>query len=169
MRDRSARARYEQKRMWQRIHRPICTTLSSMCRNEMAFFRSRETGTWRATGGDFKGSSVSYDEDVDERVLTAYTAAGTEFLEDLPASRDCVMLTIVPNVETALGTAKAVAGALGLPLLAPELDGLQTFDGSHLDRQSAERWSTAFMEAAAPRIRRCLAASPDAISLSRSH
>jgi hypothetical protein len=169
MRDRSARARYEQKRMWQHIHRPICTTLSTLCRNEMAFFRSRETGAWRATGGDFEGSRVSYDESIDDQVLEAYTAAGSVFLQGLPASRDCVMLTIVPNVGTALGTAKAVADALGLSLLAPELDGLNTFDGSHLDRQSAERWSTAFMQAAAPRIRRCLIASPDRVSLSRSH
>ena len=167
MRDRSAKARYEQKRLWQRIHRLICTTLSTACRNEMAFFRSRETGAWRATGGDFEGTSVSYDRGVDQQVLEAYTAIGTGFLASLPASRECVMLTTVPTEKTDLGTAKAIAAALGLNLYAPELAGLETFDGSHLDRRSAERWSNAFMETAGAHIRRCLLEAADAVSVSR--
>jgi hypothetical protein len=59
-------------------------------------------------------------------------------------------------MNSRVGTAKAVADALGLPLIAPELTDLQTFDRSHLDGQSAERWSAAFLEAAGPRIRACV-------------
>jgi hypothetical protein len=62
--------------------------------------------------------------------------------------------------STKSGTAKAIANALGLSLIAPELPGLNTFDGSHLDRPSAERWSQAFLKEASPRIRDCL--DPDA-------
>jgi hypothetical protein len=48
--------------------------------------------------------------------------------------------------------------ALGSELIAPQVDGLRTFDGSHLDAASAERWSAAFLDAAGPRIRECLKA-----------
>jgi hypothetical protein len=41
--------------------------------------------------------------------------------------------------------------------VAPELEGLSTSDGYHLDRVSADRWARAFLEAAGPEIRSCLA------------
>ncbi len=159
MQEGGARARYEQKRMWQRLHKPICASLSAICGDEIAFFRSRTTGVWLVTGGRFESKPVSYDGNVDQALLEAYTAAGREFLSHLPAEPGCVVSTIVPHPETGVGTARATAAALGLDLVAPELDGLNTFDGSHLDRQSAERWSSAFIEAAGPRIRTCLGES----------
>jgi hypothetical protein len=53
----------------------------------------------------------------------------------------------------------AIAAKLGHDLLAPQIDGLLTFDGSHLDEASAERWSAAFLREAGPRIRRCVDAA----------
>ena len=42
-------------------------------------------------------------------------------------------------------------------LVVPQnLDGLQTFDGTHLDHASAERWSEAFFKTAGPQIQKCL-------------
>jgi hypothetical protein len=55
-----------------------------------------------------------------------------------------------------MATAKAVADALGVNLIAPTLRGLMTFDSSHLDEPSRERWSAAFVEAAGPQIQACL-------------
>jgi hypothetical protein len=65
-------------------------------------------------------------------------------------------------VETQTKAASAIAAALGLELIAPELEGLQTFDGSHLDPPSAERWSRAFFQAAGPKIRQCLGNTKEA-------
>ena len=59
-------------------------------------------------------------------------------------------------IGTPIGTARAIANTLGRPLIAPELADLQTFDESHLDSPSAERWSSAFLAEATPRIRQCL-------------
>jgi hypothetical protein len=59
-------------------------------------------------------------------------------------------------VKTDVGTAKAIAVALGLNLVAPKLAGLATFDKVHLDPESAQRWSAAFFEDAGPQIRKCL-------------
>ena len=56
-----------------------------------------------------------------------------------------------------IGNVTAIAEALGVPLMTPELSqDLLTFDGSHLDKASAERWSQAFFQMASSKIRSCL-------------
>jgi hypothetical protein len=69
-----------------------------------------------------------------------------------------MIATIVPYPGTDIEKARAVAKGLGLSFVAPELNGLQTFDESHLDSASAERWSRAFYAQAGPQIRKCLEA-----------
>jgi hypothetical protein len=156
MRDESARTQYEQKRQWQRIHKPICTTFKALCGHDVAIFRSRSAGAWLVTGGRFTSEPVSYNEDVDQNRLASYTALGNEFLRSLSDDRGCTILTIVPTVKTDVGTAKAIAVALGLNLVAPRPAGLITFDQVHLDPESAQRWSAAFLKEAGPQIRNCL-------------
>jgi len=156
MRDESSRSRYEQKREWQRVHKAICTTFKAACGHQEAIFRSRSTGTWRVVGGEFTSAPVSYDDAVSQNKLTSYTALGKEFLPSLSADRACTILTIVPTVNTDVGTAKAIAAGLHLNLVAPRPAGLTTFDGYHLDPESAQRWSAAFLEEAGPQIRKCL-------------
>ena len=156
MRDVGAEARYRQKERWQSVHNLICARVPSACRDEIAFFRSRTTGAWRVTGGQLEGGPVSYNANVNEATVRTYAAAGNTFLSDLPVNRACVILTTVPTTTTNIGTAKAIAAAVGLNLVAPQLDGLRTFDGSHLDRASAERWSRAFIQAAGSTLDLCV-------------
>jgi hypothetical protein len=166
--DPKAREQYEEKRLWQRVHEPICKTVPAVCGDHFAIFRSRETGaymyatTWQH-GSPYRDSTapVSYDEAVDRQALNRNTAAGVEFLSRLAVRRECVILTMVPTVETKIGNATALAMALGVDLVSPELKGeLRTLDGSHLDQPSAERWSQAFFQAAGSRIRSCLGTEP---------
>ncbi len=159
MRDESAKNRYEEKREWQGIHKAICTASEAICGHDEAIFRSRSTGAWRVTGDRFTSESVSYDDDIDQKKVALYTKLGNEFLPSLSADRACTILTIVPTVKTGVGTAKAVAAALGMNLVAPRLSGLTTFDQVHLDTESAERWSATFLEEAGPQIRKCLSQS----------
>lgn len=156
MQDQSARTNYKDKREWQSLHKAVCTSFRAVCGNDFAIFRSRPTGAWLVTGGLFKSKPVSYDDDIDRKMVTAYTALGKQFLPTLPVDPGCVILTIVPTVNTAIGSAKAIAGAFGLGLVAPRLTGLNTFDGYHLDPQSAQRWSAAFLDEAGPQISKCL-------------
>jgi len=156
MGDAAARNRYEEKRQWQRIHKAICTTLKAVCGHDVAIFRSRSTGAWFVDGDRFTSEPVSYIEDIDQNKLASYTALGNKFLPSLSADRACTILTVVPTVKTPVGTAKAIAVALGLNLVAPRLAGLITFDRSHLDPESAQRWSAEFLEEAGPQIRKCL-------------
>src|ERR1700730_10422580 len=146
MRDESARARYEEKRKWQTIHKAVCTSFELICGHDEAIFRSRSTGSWLLTDNRFTSEAVSYDEHIDQNMLASYTALGKDFLPSISADRACTILTIVPTVKTGTGTAKAIASALGLNLVAPSLAGLVTFDHVHLDPESAQRWSTAFLD-----------------------
>jgi hypothetical protein len=162
MRDSAARGRHEEKRRWQTVHKMLCGNVAAVCGNARAFFRAPETGAWTWEGGGVTDKRVSFDHHVDEAVFKAYTSAASAFLSTLSVPRECVILTMVPTVGTNIGTAQAVAQSVGVSLIAPEIETLNTFDESHLDRPSAQRWSAAFFEAAAPQIRRCLNLKGDA-------
>jgi hypothetical protein len=170
--DSAAPFRYQEKRVWQFVHKTTCSVLPAACGIWPAIFRSRETGSFyvdlNGAGAKrmFKGSPVVYDHDINQERIAKYTTSARDFLSGLAVARDCIILTRVPTVRanafvyaSSIETAGAVANALRLTLVAPELDGLQTFDGSHLDPSSAERWSQAFFEAAGPQIRKCLSPS----------
>ena len=163
MRDSAAFSKYREKRFWQLPHRALCTRVAALCRQELAYFRRRTDGAWIAAGGYFKSQPVVYSDSVDVRGLDAQVALGREFVSQLPVSRDCILLTLPAKATlasgTSVGTARSIAAALGLPLVAPQPEGLTTFDGSHLDRASAERWSSAFIEAAGASIEKCLGGS----------
>jgi hypothetical protein len=157
--DPKAREQYETKRLWQRVHEPICKALAAICGNNFAIFRSRQTGAYMYTLNQNRYSSVpvSYDEVVDQQTLNRNTAAGIEFLSRLPVRRECVILTLVPAVGTKKEGAIALAKALGVKLVMPEDAGkLWTFDGAHLDQPSAQRWTQAFFQAAGTSIQSCL-------------
>ena len=165
MRDSSTRPRYGEKRFWQLAHRSICSRSPLLCGHEPAFFRDRSNGTWVVSGGPWLSTPVvSYTDTVNHAQLESYIPLGRDFLSRLPVQKECVLFTVLPKAAgtpgTEFGTARALAAELGVPFVSPQIEGLRTFDGSHLDRQSAERWSTAFMNAAAPLIRKCLSRSP---------
>jgi hypothetical protein len=152
--------RYKEKRTWQSLHKGLCAALPIACGNAVAMYRTRETGVWQRMGsGRFETKQVSDGQPSNVERWEHYARLGEKFLAQLPVDRDCVILTIVPTVETKRAEAMAIAAKLGYDLLAPQIDGLRTFDGSHLDEASAERWSEAFLREAGPRIRRCVDAA----------
>ena len=156
--DPTARTRYETKRLWQHVHEPLCKIFAVICRHQFAIFRSRETGAYYAEGTIKlqKITPVSYDEVISQNVVDRNTANAIDFLRHFTHGR-CVILTLVPFAGTKIGDADAIAMGLGMKLVTPgNLEGLQTWDGYHLDQPSAERWSRAFFQAAGPEIRSCL-------------
>lgn len=154
--DPRAKSEYEAKRMWQRAHERICGIVPELCGHQFAIFRSRSTGMYYIEGQRIHSAPISYDLDVNQRVAASSISTASAFLSHF-GERKCVILTMIPTVDTQLGTAKAIATGIGLPLITPlGLHGLQTWDGSHLDRPSAQRWSEAFFRMAGPEIRSCL-------------
>ena len=157
MEDSQAGMRYEVKRRWQLIHKPICSTIAAICGHKYAVFRSSETGAYSRVDVFKNITPVSYDPIVDQKMVDTDVISAKEFLSNLSVQRECIILTIVPAVETKLAYANAVAKAVGLTLMTPApLDGLQTMDGFHLDGASAERWSRAFFQKAGGQIQKCL-------------
>lgn len=156
--DPDARSRYEWKRFSQYLHERICGAFPKLCGQKYVIFRSRETGAYYRTAPDGPvrpQNAVSYDPAVDQAVVKDSTALAVDFLKQY-ANGKCVILTNVPYPGTKAGNAEAIAAGAGLPLVAPKLEGLNTADGYHLDRPSADRWAKVFFEAAGPEIRSCL-------------
>jgi hypothetical protein len=164
MRDPQAESRYEQKRLWQYFHRLVCENAPGFCGTSYIVFRSRNTGGFEIHGDHdsgghwYRSAPVGYVGTIDTDRKARHIASGSEFISRLPVDRSCVIATILPQTETHIEQARAVASGLGLTFVAPELTGLQTFDESHLDSASAERWSRAFYAQAGPQIRKCLEA-----------
>jgi hypothetical protein len=152
------RNRYIRKQRWQPVHRSICTRLPSICGNKLAVFRYPETGSWvmQGDGWWFEPVAISDAPPDDEDYWAQYAALGKQFIAKLPVERECVLLTIAPYEETKRAEAQAIARALNLTFIAPDLDGLMTFDRSHLDLPSSERWAKAFFNSAGMRIQLCL-------------
>jgi hypothetical protein len=159
MHDDEARGRIDRKRVWQQLHQPVCTAVPALCGRAYAIFRSRTTGAWKRAGVMSGGrKATSEDPEVEEERVDRQSTSARIMLGRLPVLPECTILTFVPTVEGRRATAAAIADAVGRDLVAPSIDGLLTFDGSHLDEASAERWAAAFFQEAGPRIARCLAA-----------
>jgi hypothetical protein len=161
LQDRDSSARYEEKRAWQSVHRVLCGALPAACGSAVAVYRERGTGAWRRLGsGHSESRQVAEGSATNLESWEHYATLAQRFVARLPVDRACVILTIVPSSETRRAEAMAIAAKLGHDLVSPRLEGLLTFDGSHLDEASAERWSEAFFEEAGPQIKRCIAAAP---------
>ncbi len=169
MHDDAQRSEYKFKRYLQFVHKATCMKLTKICGNSIVVFRSRQTGmSYMPLTNKFKGRErpVSYDQQIDERKIDDAIAIGRSFLSELPVKTECVILTAIPTVGTKLNVASAIAKGLGKKLVVPqELDGLQTFDGLHLEHASAERWSEAFFKVAGPQIQECLEATHNGSNL----
>ena len=81
---------------------------------------------------------------------------GREFLGNSNFKESCHVLYIVNSPNSEPNLQSALAGELGaLPIYTPFND-LRTYDKSHLDRPTSERWSAAFVKDLDPAIDRCL-------------
>jgi hypothetical protein len=78
-----------------------------------------------------------------------------KFFAGLRAERRGAIMTCVPTVDKQRPAAEAPAAALGFEFISPQIQGLRTFDRSHIDPDSAERSVTAFLEFGR-RFRQCL-------------
>jgi hypothetical protein len=158
-----AEKRYRAKSLWQKLHQPLCTTIPLLCGNQLAFYRRVQNGDWVLHGtGGVEAAPVSDGPALETERWPEYFELAKSFIDKIPVDNRCVLLTIAPYESTGRLEASAIADSLGIELISPKLPNLNTFDGSHLDQESAERWSQAFIDSAGPRIRECLSASAGA-------
>ena len=115
---------YEAKRFWQRVHERICGTFTAICGQQFVIFRSRDTGAYYMEGqpGSRKRCPFRTTRLPIRTLANASVATAVDFLSRF-TQKKCVILTIVPNVGTQIGTAKAIASGVGLKLVTPEKRG----------------------------------------------
>lgn len=154
-----AKRRYRSKKLWQYPHRVICQTAPRLCGEDIAFYRDRRNGHWTVSASDALPVTgvAERKEAAGDSGLMELVSRAENFVAQLPVSRDCVLMTVVPSPATPKAQANAIAESVGVAFIDASPDGLQTFDGSHLDSRSAELWARAFFAAADPYLRRCLA------------
>jgi hypothetical protein len=156
LRDPEAAERYRNKHRWQSPHQQICSMAPWVCGNAVAIFRTRQTGAWTRLGkGNFVASGTSDGVPQDQQRWPEFIRQARGFVAKLPVPRECIVLTMVPTFQSRTAEARAIAAALELPLVLPTVDGLRTFDGSHLDAPSADRWAKAFLDMAGGTLTRC--------------
>jgi hypothetical protein len=154
--ERDSRSRYVEKQFWQRPHQAICGTAAFLCGRDLAVYRDIANGTWFTSGMlPHEPSGVADGRPSEVERWPHYIDLANEFIDQLKVDRQCIVLTIVPTKDTKRAEAQAISEALGVPFIAPRVDDLTTFDGSHLDVKSAARWSAAFLDAAGPVLERC--------------
>jgi hypothetical protein len=149
-----------QKMAFQRVHRIICRAVPLCPESEPAIFRSAIDGQWNWIGPYLEEREVPIDENKErlpqfeiERAKTI----GEMFLTRIGLDRRCVVLTGIPaNGPNFTEVAEVLSTALHTRFLAPDIDGIATVDGGHLNSRSAELWSAAFVEALTPIVNECL-------------
>ncbi len=112
-------------------------------RRTFTLYRSRRTGAW--LGPAAYPSAVPFRESDDAPpVPPQCLEVARRFKEEMDARGTRIVLTFVPSPAGCRSYAEQFARLLGVPLVAPRLDGLETFDHSHLTPASARRFTAAF-------------------------
>ena len=148
---------YRIKHLWQAVHRAICGTFD-LCGNNFAMFRNVTTGQWQGFGstGNAQSAEVTVAPVGEQKSWPVELDLARSFIDEFDLDEQCIVLTLVPTVASPVAEAQWLADQLGMVLIRPTLDGLHTFDRSHLDEASAGRWSRAFFAMAGERIDQCL-------------
>jgi hypothetical protein len=154
---------YALKMMFVREQRLICS-MSWLCVKSYAtFYRVPENGTWiwqdYLLSGDISLPVTSEKRDsLTDSQLSRVKVLAKEFVADSNIPPECIILTGIPtSIIDSEGLAAEIGRAAGLQVVLPEVENLSTVDKSHLNTDSAERWSAAFIEKIAPILDRCLA------------
>lgn len=121
---------------------------------EFIAYRSRMDGTW-LVANKFSGLGARMAAD-DGRPATPdeqKLRRAREFRQEVEARGGRLVLCLVPTPTASRSTAEWLARELGVPLIAPEPEGLRTYDGSHLTPESAATFARAFFAELDPIVR----------------
>lgn len=125
-------------------------------------YRSWSTGFWRRQGSSLDSPGQfpieSYVDSRTAEVRAHQTAEARAFVQRMRARGSAVVFAWIPTPDTTRESAVDLAAAADVPLIAPDLEGLRTFDGSHLDLDSAQRYTAAFLDQLGPIVEPLMAA-----------
>ncbi|MGE0042640.1 MAG: hypothetical protein AB7H88_20690 [Vicinamibacterales bacterium] len=116
---------------------------------EFIAYRSRTDGSWFVSPWPDPVMAVP-DTRLDVRIGPRVADAARAFQAEMAARGARVVLTFVPTPAPQGDFAGTISRLLEVPLVAPDVEGLTSHDGSHLSEGSAVAWSQVFLEALAP-------------------
>lgn len=121
---------------------------------ELIAYRSRVDGTWViATSFAGLGAAMPRPETGPAAPDPGQLQRARAFKAEIEARGGRLVLCLVPAPNTSRPAAEWLARELDVALIAPAVDDLRTFDGSHLTRESAARFAGAFFDELAPVLR----------------
>ncbi len=106
------------------------------------YYRSSRTGWWYPSLEGSGKYPVGYAEE--EASYADYLPLARELHQELNRRGSVLVLTMVPYGSTRIGHLAYFSEKLGVSVVRPEVPDLRTSDGSHLNRESARRYSHAF-------------------------
>lgn len=152
---------YMLRRAYLAMHASACGYFPGRCDGRFVVtHRSFEDGHWRETGID-KGvrypvpavSQITYGA----AQAAANLAFAEEFLRATGVRKECVVLTAPPSTSVNADAYITEMGRLlGVKVVLPSREGLETIDENHLALPSAERWSGDILREADALIRACV-------------
>lgn len=165
--DHATRWEFSAKRWMQKFQHKACQFSGTpdglsnlMCsgRNE-TIYREPEHGHWNTKYyRPNKEIPVRFTDSL-KWFIDESTGYAEQFIEQVGIKKSCVIVTVTPQSKTPLLFAYELSKKLGVIFIHTKLEGLKTIDDSHLDNDSAERWSEAVLQKAAPYIEACTAES----------
>ncbi len=158
---------YKLKAWVQPWHKKICGKSDHILRNLLCsgdketYFRSRINGRIftpklpknQKIPADFVGSPPLH-------MVPVLVANARKFKRFAEERNVCLVLTYVPSPLTSPIIGQEIAKELGLPFILAGIKNLTTEDGSHMNLESAERWSKGFLPKFEPILDECLARAP---------
>jgi hypothetical protein len=154
---------YAFKTMFVREQRLICGIPGLCVRSQNTLYRVPEDGTWIwqefwLPSARSLPLTAEKGMTLNDSQLSHAKVLAREFAASSSVPPECIILTGVPtNVVDSQAVAAEIGRAAGLQVILPDVENVNTADQSHLNADSAERWSTAVIAKAAPILEACLA------------
>lgn len=124
---------------------------------EFVIYRSERDGAWFIATRFDRGGRLQEFYRGHDVVRPHNLELALAFKEAVEARGGRLIFTLVPGRDVSLTHAQMLADMVGVPLVAPDVPGLRTMDGSHLTDESAQRYASVFFQHLDPILDRMLA------------
>jgi hypothetical protein len=113
---------------------------------EFVIYRSRRDGSWFSATRFGRGAPLMPFYKGPDIVRPHNLQLAREFRDAVTQAGARLIFVLVPGRDVSLTHAQMLADQVGVPLVAPEVEGLRTMDGSHLTDVSAARYAPVFFQ-----------------------
>ncbi|MBA2354314.1 MAG: hypothetical protein H0V80_06560 [Acidobacteria bacterium] len=113
---------------------------------EFVIYRSQRDGSWFSATDFGHGSRLTPFYRGRDLVRPDAVALARDFKREIETIGARLVFVLMPGRDVSLTHAQLLSDEVGVPLVAPEVDGLRTMDGSHLSDDSAEHYARVFFQ-----------------------